>query len=193
MELSEERRRGIGVALNEADWVGITVEPAGHRVTVAFDVLTSPAREARTELVLDGVGRVAASLRHGRWDDPAAPVQPFGLGELPGVVRGFGGCPIYGWEFIDPPERDWLEWRDRLSLDVAFRPAPGRHVLELFQEGDTEPPRHLDLRVWFDALRVTRGGAELPVQEFIDGGRRWWNALWAGDPRTGGTGIAPVR
>jgi metal-dependent amidase/aminoacylase/carboxypeptidase family protein len=63
--------------------------------------------------------------------------------------------------------------------------------MELFHEGSgTAGPRHLDLRVWFTTLRVTtRAGEQLPLQEFIDGGTRWWNGLHEGDPRTGGKGI----
>ncbi|WP_203828107.1 hypothetical protein [Actinoplanes palleronii] len=179
--LSEEQRRGIGVALNESDWVGIAVEPAARRVEVAFDVLSLPSGCTPVGLVLDGVSRVVASLRHGRWGDASAPVETFALDDLGGVVRGFGGGPVHGWEFIDPPERDWLTWKERLSLDVSLRREPGRHVLDLFQEGDdTDPPRHLDLRVWFDTLRITRaGGAEIPLPDFIESGRRLWSGFQA--------------
>ncbi|HEU5107658.1 MAG TPA: hypothetical protein VFT95_03695 [Micromonosporaceae bacterium] len=68
-------------------------------------------------LNLDGLRRRAASLRDGWWNDPEAAVLPLTLAGLDAAVRSFGGCPIYGWEFIDPPQD---------SLPVAIRKAEDR-------------------------------------------------------------------
>lgn len=131
---------------------------------------------------------MAASLRHGLWNDADAHVERLSLDDLDQTVRGFGGCPVYGWQFVDPTSESW---RDRLSLDAQLPTGHASHVLELFQEGGGDTgPRHLDLRLWFTTLRVTdRAGEEVPLREFIDGGIRWWDGLHAGDPRTGGNGI----
>jgi len=117
--------------------------------------------------------RYANLTRHARWGcaphglvalrvrqrDPASAVRL-------ALVRNHRRPETHQREFIDPPEKSWADWRDRLSLDV---------------------------RVWFSSLRVTRStGEEIPPQEFIDGGVRWWDGLYAGDPRSGGEGIAPV-
>ncbi|MEU6787743.1 hypothetical protein ABZ912_51865 [Nonomuraea angiospora] len=196
MKLTTEQVDGLNVALNEAAWLGIDVDVASMRATVLFDVLALPAEgpasdETNIALLLDGVSRVAASLRNGWWDDADATVEVLSLPGLDTAVRDFGGNSIYGWEFIDPPEESWAGWRERLSLDANLSEDPAPHVLDLFQEGGGGP-RHLDLRVWFRELRVRRGaGEEVPVQEFIDGGVRWWDGLYAGDPRTTGKGIIP--
>ncbi|MEV6967768.1 hypothetical protein AB0M47_21935 [Hamadaea sp. NPDC051192] len=194
MTLTDDQRDGLNRALNEATWLGLTVDADAGRVTTTFDVLTLPEvgpspEHALATLVLDGVSRVAASLRNGMWYDRTASVETLQLAQLPETVDRVSGHPIYGCEFVDPPERSWASWRDRLSLDVNLAEPPGRHVLDLFQEAG-RILQHLDLRIWFDSLRVTDpDGGEIPLQDFIDGGVRWWDALFARDPRTQGRGI----
>jgi hypothetical protein len=197
VELTNDQRDGLNAALNEAAWLGIDVDVKAARAAVMVEVLTLPAHgpapnDTTVALILGGVSRVAASLRNGWWNDTEAPVQPLALADLDATVRSFGGCPVYGWEFVDPPQESWADWRDRLSLDANLSAEPAGHVLELFQEGDPLSPRHLDLRIWFNTLRIARRtGDEVPLQEFIDGGIRWWNGFYAGDPRTGSKGIVP--
>jgi hypothetical protein len=196
MELTSGQRDGLNVALNEAAWRGIDVDAEAARAMVTVEVLTLPVDgpapdDTTMVLTLNGVSRVAASLRDGRWNDTEAAVQRLSLADLDAAVRRFGGCPVYGWEFIDPSPQSWTGWRDRLSLDANLAAEQAPHVLELFQEGGgSADPHHLDLRVWFSTLRVAlRTGEEVPLQEFIEGGVRWWDGLHAGDPRTGGKGI----
>src|SRR5262249_42546147 len=132
-------------------------------------------------------------LRKGRWDDASAPVVPFPLGDLLGVVESFGGQPIYGWEFFDLHKNGLGQWTDRLSLDWRSGNNGLSRSISLFQASATAPERHLDFCVWFDDLEVrTRGGEPIPLEEFAAGGRRWWDALYAGDQRTAGHGIVPA-
>jgi len=142
-----------------------------------------------TALVLGRVTRVAVSLREGRWNDQHAAATPVTLDRLDAVVRAFGGQPIYGWEFIDPTEESWAHWRERLSLDDVLSTEASHHVVQLFQEG-SDADRILDLRLWFTELGVVdREGRHIELEQFVAGGRRWWDALYAGDPRTAGHGI----
>lgn len=142
--------------------------------------------------MVGGVSRIAASLRAGYWDDSAAEVVPVALEELDATVGAFGSSDLYGWEFVDPPERSWAHWPDRLSLDALLCGDAARHVLDVHKETRTGSPRHLDLRVWFDDICVSSaGGEQIPLVEFIAGGRRWWDGLKAGDPRAAGRGIEP--
>lgn len=197
-EIGDDDRHGLNVTLNEATWIGIRVDAAACRADPLFDVLSLPtdgpaAPEYPVILAVDGVSRLVASLRDGWWDDARAQVVPLSLTELDAAVRSFEGCPVYGWEFVDPPEASWSHWRDRLSIDARFAEESSQHVLELFQEGGSAAPRHLDLRIWFRRICVvTPGGRRIPLSEFVAGGVRWWDGLHSGDQRTTGRGIFPL-
>jgi hypothetical protein len=65
-------------------------------------------------------------------------------------------------------------------------------TISLFQEGAVED-RHLDLCVWFDNIKIcTAQGQEIQLDDFIAGGKRWWDGLYADDPRTRDKGINPL-
>lgn len=163
-----------------------------------MEVLTLPEigpepEDRRRIWRLTEVGRVSASLRLGLWNDDAAAVELFTLDEFGDVVQRFGGQPIYGWEFFDPSSTSLERWKDRVSLDETFAGGSTDHVLSIFQESLAGPPRHLDVQVWFGGLSVydyQRQPSDLG--EVAAGGRRWWDALYAGDPRTRGHGIVPA-
>jgi hypothetical protein len=201
MDLSAEQIHAFGVALNEASLVGVEVEAAEGSAGVTLAVLSLPPdggpepADRRVQLVLQPLGRVAASLRQGAWDDDDATVVPLGLDRLHAAVSGFGQQPIYGWEFLDvPEEKDFAGWRDRLSLDWRASSGGLTHTLDLFQESAEGERRHLDLRLWFDDLRIFGPDRrEIAFDDFVAGGVRWWDAMYAGDARTKGHGIVPQR
>jgi hypothetical protein len=145
------------------------------------------------QLVFRPVGRVVASLRSGRWDDAAAEVVPFDVTDLLPVVEGFGGQPIYGWEFFDVHDKELARWGRRLSLDWRSGPGGLSRSITLFQASAGHAEQHLDLCVWFDDLEVRRPhGSVLSLDEFAAGGERWWDGMYAGDERTRGEGIAAL-
>jgi hypothetical protein len=201
MDLSAAQIHDFGVALNEASLVGLEVEAAEGWAGVTLSALSLPPdggpepADPRIQLVLQPIGRIAASLRQGAWDDDEAAVAPLGLERLHAAVAGFGQQPIYGWEFLDvPEEKNFARWRDRLSLDWHGTGAGLAHTLDLFQESGTGERRHLDLRLWFDELRIFGPDrAEIAFDDFTAGGVRWWDAMYAGDERTKGHGIVPTR
>jgi hypothetical protein len=195
MILDRATAEGIGVALNEASLLGVEYDPEQNLVATTFSVLTlandaDPApSDPRRQLVLTDVGRIAAALRDGDWNDFEAPTIPFQVSELLAVVQSFGAQPVYGWEFVNTDDPGFSKWQDRLSLDV--RPSGGstENRLSLFQEGDVRP-RHLDLWIWFSEMHIRDAqGGVIPMEDFIVGGQRWWDALFAKDPRTQGRGI----
>ncbi len=195
MELSEQQVSDFGLALDEATVVGIEVEPEERWVALTFTVLRLPADEGpppsdpRVQFVLEPVGRIAASLRHGNWDDAAARVEEFELDRLEKVLATFEQASIYGSEFLDVPEKDgFARWAERLSLDWRSEPGGTSHTLDLFQE--LGGSRHLELRLWFDELRIfDPDGHEIAFDNFTAAGVRWWDGFHAGDPRTDGEGI----
>jgi hypothetical protein len=189
--LSPKEVRDLNVALNEASLVAVDVEPAKARAVVKLEVLTLPEQgpmpdDRGRQLILNGVGRVAASHRDGRADDPHAPVLPLERDGLTAAIATFLDHAIYGWEFINRGDDPFVEWSNRLSMDSQL-PGRGTQTLDLFQE---DGRRVLDLRIWFEELTVaTASGAWVEFDEFTAGGVRWWDALYARDPRVSGHGI----
>ncbi|NUQ67012.1 MAG: hypothetical protein HUU18_01870 [Phycisphaerales bacterium] len=192
--MDEGTKDGLGVALNEAALLGAEVIQDRRCAAITFAVLSLPLDgapppvDSRVSLVLVQVGRVVASLRNARWDDDQAPAVPFALAELLKTVQSFGGQPVYGWKFIDTDD-GYERWANRLSLDERFDGGSKQHSITLFQEGYE---RHLDLRLWFGGLRIFRPDrTEIAIGEFVAAGKRWWDGLYSGDPRTRGSGIYP--
>jgi hypothetical protein len=185
----------LDVAINEADWLELELDPDRREARIRLRVLTLPrgnggTGSAEVLLQLRNVRRIVASLRPGRGNDDVA-AECFSLDALPDVVASFGGKPVHGWEFFDVADGYWTRRPERLSVDESWLPEPAPHSLRLFQETfGTAPPRHLDVRFTFDELQVLDGiGNALDLEEFAAGGRRWWKAMRAGDERTTASGI----
>lgn len=200
MQFSQEQLSAFGAALNEATLLAVDVDAGQRTAALTFDVLSLPPDDgppprAHVRLVLQPVGRIAASLRHGDVDDDDARLEEFALDRLPEVVAGFADAQstLYGWGYLDvPDEQDFTEWKGRLSLDWRSGPGGVSHTLDLFQEAIWTPQRHLDMRFWFDEVRIVGAdGREIPFAEFTAGGVRWWRGFFGGDQRTGGLGFSP--
>lgn len=187
-KLTEDDIAGLNVALNEARLLGIELHPAQRSATVALSLLTlppvgPPPIDPRFEMHLFPVGRVAAVLasRDGG-------IERMSINDLEKVVSSFEGRPIYGWDFFG--SRD-LESRQQLSLDFLLTPDVHAQVLHLFQD---DANRKLDVWLWFDdATFRTVDGKDTPISEIIAGATRWWDGVFAGDERTRGTGVEPLK
>jgi hypothetical protein len=189
----------IDVAFNEATLFDVALRRDKREIALGFEVLTLPegaggSGHASVTLVLEGVTGVVASFRRGRWNDEDAEVVPLTADEIPAVVASFGGQPIYGWEFFDQPEGSWARWQNRLSLEAHWNACRAAHSLRVFQESLQGPARHLDLGFWFERIEVRDvDDRALDLEEFTLGGRRWSDAMIAGDERTKQSGIVPLR
>jgi hypothetical protein len=200
VDLSEEQRIDFDRALEAARLIDLEVDPERRRVTLTLDVLALPLGDEPTSselpvaITLHPVGRIAASLMIDDWRDPE--LVPFEIDQLPERAASFGGLDIIGWggrfgDFLDIREDDtaaFAGWKDQLSLDWRAGPAGVSHTLEISQEEIDR--RHLHIRFWFDEIAIAGpDGDEIPFDEFTAAGARWWEGLWAGDPRTKGHGI----
>jgi hypothetical protein len=190
VRLMPDAADGLGVAFNEATWLGaeIDVERRVAGITLAVRTLPPvgpPPVDRRLQVLLHPVGRVwvRRTSHHGE-------ILTMSIGELLPTVQSFGGCPIYGWEFFDTPVP--ALHASQLSALEEFGTDGLSHTLHLFQDGGVNG--QLDLWVWFDELTLrTPEGAPLPIDDVIAGGRRWWDGLHAGDPRTADAGIFPLK
>ncbi len=195
MKIAVDTAAGIGIALNEATLLGVEYEAQRNLVGLTFSVLTLPDDEApepadaRRQFILTDVGRIAAALRDANWNDTTAPTISFEASDLLTIVQSFGGQPLYGWQFINNEDNAFNEWKNRLSLDIKIDSGSLDNHFMLFQTGATTN-RHLDLWIWFGGLLIRDAdGQTITCDEFIAGGKRWWNAMFAGDSRTSGHGI----
>lgn len=191
--LTNDEKAGLSLAFNEATLLGAELDAGRRMAGITLSLLTLPERDdQRLQILLLNVGRAAASLRLGQWDDRSARVVRFPPEELLRVVHDFGGCPVYGEELFDVHEPELAKWNGRFSFDVSWSESGGRrHSLSLSQSGGD---RHLDLLIWFDELRLRdAAGNDLPVAEVIAGGKRWWDAFNADDLRTQGKGIVRLK
>jgi hypothetical protein len=197
-DLTASQVAALNVALNEAKLIGLELDVPGRRFAVTLSVLSlppddgPPRTDPRLSFVLEPVGRLAVSFRRAHWDDKRAAAIPISVEDLPSVAASFGQLPIYGWEFFDAGVDAFADSSRRLSLDVDL--GPGRtHTLDVFQEGSDA---FLDLRVWFDGLTIRRpeAGGLVPasIEDVAAAGKRWWDGLYAGDPRTNAAEIVPL-
>lgn len=197
MTLTAEHIAGLNIAFNEAVLRGIELDQPGRRFGMTLAVLSLPDDDApqpddpRLAITLEGVGRVAVSWRHARWDDRRAPAIPLSVEDLATTVDSFGQQSIYGWKFIDAGDDAFTDAERRLSLDVRLG-AEGKHTFDMFQDDGSH---FIELRVWFSTIsfrRIDPDGVPFPVVigRVIADGRRWWDAMHAGDPRTAASGIA---
>lgn len=195
MRIDDDTAAALGVALNEAALLGVEYSAEQNRVGVTLSVLTLPddrspePTDPRRQLILTNVGRVVAALRKSRWDDLSALSVPFGIDDLLNVVQSFGGLPLYGWEFVNGDDHALAHWTGQPSLVLEPMDGSTTNRISLFRDSSD---RHLNLWIWFEDLLVRDpAGAPIALSDFTADGKRWWDALHAGDPRTQGHGIIP--
>lgn len=195
MQITNEISKGLGFALNESTLLGVEYVEEFNCVSATFSVLTLPndkdsePQDPRIRILLHNIGRIAASLRNGYWNDYDAEVVEFEIGELLSIVKSFGGQPIYGWEFFNVKDKELTKWSKKLSLDFRNNNGSELNNVCLFQEGATIE-RHLDLWIWFETLSVRDSKKnKIEIENLINGGKRWWDAMHNGDHRTDGHGI----
>jgi hypothetical protein len=189
MTLDNDTIAGLNVALNESTLVAVDFDLVRQRASVTLQLLSlAPAQVSMTkrevELSLSPVGRLIVSLSEG------GAAQQVKIQTVSALVESFRGRPIYGWEFIDPPNLNVSALQNPLSLDYQTGNAGITHVIHLFQQSKK---RQLDILMWFNDLSFGGiDGREIPVEEVIMAGKCYWDAVFAGDPRAGGAGIEPL-
>lgn len=196
MQINEELKYRIGLALNEANLLGVEFDRKKNLVACSFELVTmdkdgNVPEDRRLLLIFNPVGRFIASLRNGHWDDKNAVVENFNPENILEVVQSFNGLPIYGWDFINCDDKDFDTWKDRLSFDYSTGNNTGlTNTIDLFQEGDN---RHIDLRIFFDDFEILTPKYEpVDLEEFLENGKRGWDAVYSNNGKMDNFGIIPV-
>jgi hypothetical protein len=196
--LDEELLHGLDTAFNEATLLGAEFDANCRLVAltiagVSLDSDGNVPQDRRVQVILQSVGRLCACLRTVDEHHKPGDVIPFASDELLKTVQSFGGLHVYGWKFFDCGDDDFNEWKDRPSLKVGSETDPGKHTLDLFQDG---LDRYLQLRIWFDnILFFAPDRSEIPVVEFVAAGKRGWDAIMLDGNKTvqDAFGIHPSR
>jgi hypothetical protein len=193
MRWDEETRTAVEAALNEADVLGVRLEPSGAWCDLLLHVLALPQAgpldpDARRILRLTLPARVRVLLRTeqtgpGRYG-PAIPLAGLDAVEDFFASLSWSGS-MYGWKFLDDPSLT-RDWPARPSLTIDVRPGAGSHSLFWFNEcGREEDGAYcIEGTVAFEDLQVLRADATpQPLDQFTADADRYWKALHGRDER----------
>lgn len=196
MKIDEELRHKIGLALNEATILGVELDEERKFISVSFAVVRMNKEgnvpdDNRLLFIFQPVGRFVASYRNGHWNDKNAAIEKFEPKDILEIINRFGGQAIYGWDFVNCGDKDFDTWKDQLSFDYSTGGDNGfTNTIDLFQEGGN---KHIDFRIWFDDFEIlTPKYEKVELQDFIENGKRVWDAVYANNEKMGDFGIIPA-
>ena len=192
-DFSTDQIKGLNIALNEAEILGIELDKANCRIGMtllppSLDKDGNVPNERRVVLLFQPVGRFVASYRMGRWDDKDAPVVKFEPEQILEKIGEFQQHYISGWNFINSDKFKFDSWKDRASFDYSSGVEEGMaHTIDLFQD---QSDKIIDIRIWFGDFKLYTPSYEpIAFQDFIDGGKRAWDSIYAGGEKAKQFGI----
>lgn len=196
MQIDEELRHQIGLALNEATILGIEFNKEESSVACTFALVSmdengNVPNDNRLLFIFKPFGRFVASLRNGNWDDINAPTEIFEPEEILEKIKSFNGQSIYGWDFVNCGDEDFGNLKERLSFDYTRGDSIGlTNTIDLFQE---DGERHIDIRIWFDHFEImTLAYEKIELFDFIENGKRGWDAVYDNNDKMADFGIIPA-
>ena len=197
MELSEEQLEGINLAMDEAPLLDLELDLSlkSARITLQVFYIAENGQvptDRKVIIHLKSISRISASLRHYDKNDKYLKTEKFDISDFEKLIRSFGGPSVYGSNFIRPGNESLPSWAENVSLELSLGDDEGNFMIDLFQWDDS---RKLDFRIWFNDLKISRASneQEISIDEFIVGGKRWWEAFNKNDPRTQGFGMFPLK
>jgi hypothetical protein len=184
--MTPEQVRDLNIALNEADLLGVEVETP--TVALRLWVLALPERgpaptNRRRRLVLEQVGRIVA--RFATSQDAGSTYHAQAL-TMKDVVRrsSFKGDSMYGWDFVASAAQIF-DGEDLQDASVDFRLSDKASTLGFYAFREGYEWQKLQLWIGFESIAIfDANGSSIPLDEFIQDGKRWWEHFWADDPRT---------
>lgn len=197
MEWDDATRERLEVALNEADVVGVRLDPAGAYADVLLHVIALPEsgplmKDGRRIMRLNRPAELRFLLRRDPVGERAATQPAIPLADEAAVENLFDslawGGSIYGWRFFDDPGLTG-DWPADPSLRISIRTEGGAHSFYWFNECGVERDGEaegfcIEGTVTFDDLAVFDAEErEIPIDTFIADGVRQWDAVYAQDAR----------
>lgn len=193
MEWTERNQERLETAVNEADVVGVR---SLDRETVAFllEVCALPEvgpmdPDPRRMLVLHGVTELRFLLRRVTVDGSGPAVPLADLEALEDFFESLAsGGSMYGRRFFDAPELT-EDWPPTPSLVVHLAGDTPAHTFYWFNEcgrvedGETRSYCIEGTAGFADLSVRLANGTDQAVEDFVDDGVRWWQALQDHDPR----------
>ncbi len=185
MVIDEELRHRIGLALNEATLHDIQLDKKNSIVTCVFSLITLDKYgklpdENRFQFVFKPVGRFIASYKKKNDVDKQVELVAFEPEGISDVIQSFEEQQLYGWDFVNVEEEFFDKWKDELSFDHSVSAEVGMaNTIYLFKEGWK---RDIVIRIWFDDFEIFNSKNEqVQLEEFLENGKRGWNAIYAGN------------
>ncbi len=196
MKINDELRNRIGIALNEAILLGVEFNREKNTVGCSFSLVAMDQDENVPEdnrllFIFKPVGRFVASYRKKNLEDEKSIIEKFEPESILEVIKKFKGLPIYGWDFINRGDEDYNTWKELLSFDYSTINVSGMtNTIDLFQDGLNE---YIDIRVWFDDFEIFTPKYEpVRLEQFLENGKRGWDAIYANNHKMNNYGIIPA-
>jgi hypothetical protein len=197
MGFSEQELEGINLAIDEALLLDLALDLVLKSARITFEVFCISDKgevpsDRRIVIHLKAISRISASLRHYDKNEKFIRTEKFDINNLEKIVKSFGGGGVYGTNFIRSGNDSLPAWAENVSLELSLGDDEGDYMIDLFQWNDS---RKLDFRIWFNSLIIKKASNEekISVDDFIAGGKRWWEAFNRNDPRTRGFGMFPLK
>ncbi len=191
---SEIDIQGLNISLNEAKWLDLEFNPSSRLAMASFKVLTLPPEsfppeDSTVHLSFYSINRLVGIYKNGKWDNKEAEIISLDVNGLSSTIRSFGGLPVYGWEFAENVT-DISETFEKVSFEFNTN-EKNSYKLRLFQASSSQ---YFEMHLWFNDLTVKDFNSNsLSLEEFIAGGKRFWEAVHKKDFRIQGYGIHPLK
>ena len=197
MNFNDQQLEGINLAIDEAQLLDLEIDLLlkSARTTLQVFCISENGQvpiDRKVAVHLKSISRISASLRHYDKNDKYLKTEKFDINDFEKIVKSFGGASVYGSNFIRPGNESLPSWAENVSLELSLGDDEGDYMIDLFQWDNS---RKLDFRIWFNELKITKASneQEISINEFIAGGKRWWEAFNKNDPRTQGFGMFPLK
>ena len=182
MKIKKKNKDKLDLAFNESKINHIEIET--NLVEIMLDCISMNSKnefpeDNRHKFIFKNFGRIAVSYRLGEWNDENAEIIKIESNELKSKFEGLKLNAMYGWKFINIGEKNFNDWKNKLSLDfVNNENWKKMNTFDLFAEQYGKNIT-IDIRLWFKDFTVfDYFGKELNIKEFMENGERGWNQLY---------------